>query len=87
MLNELWHFLGACCYNARDRKGGRKAWKEQSNYHAVRWRKRLCFGTKPSLVVRSVRAALTTKQQNYIQCAALNRMIQAGQPDRDRVEA
>jgi len=72
----------------RIRKGGRKAWKEQSNYHRRSLAETTLFqfktvfgGTLSSRCVDSQAAEI------FIKCGALNRMIQGGKPDSYRVEA
>lgn len=72
----------------RIRKVGRKAWKQESNYHrrslseTTMFRFKTIFGDK-----LSSRQFDNQAVELFIKCAALNRMIQACKPDSYAVEA
>ena len=72
----------------RIRKGGRKAWKQQSDYHrrslaeTTMFRLKTVFGGTLSSRCFDNQAA-----ELFIKCAVLNRMIQAGKPESYQVEA
>lgn len=72
----------------RIRKVGRKRWKQQSNYHrrsiaeTTMFRFQVIFGGK----LRS-RKFDNQAVELFLQCMALNRMIQLGKPESDKVES
>jgi hypothetical protein len=72
----------------RIRKVGRKAWKQQSNYHRRSLAETTMFRFK-TIFGGSVRSRDFDNQavELFIKCDALNRMIQIAKPDSYRVEA
>lgn len=70
------------------RKHGRKRWKRESGYHrrsiaeTIMFRLKTTFGGNLSTRTFDNQAA-----ELFIQCAALNRMIQIAKPDSDKLEA
>jgi hypothetical protein len=72
----------------RVRKVGRKAWKQESNYHRRSISETTMFRFK-TILGGSVRSRKFDNQavELFIKCAALNRMIQIAKPDSYKVEA
>ncbi|BAY59926.1 transposase (plasmid) [Leptolyngbya boryana NIES-2135] len=72
----------------RVRKVGRRAWKQESNYHRRSLSETTMFLFK-TIFGSSVRSRKFDNQavELFIKCAALNRMIQVAKPDSYRVEA
>jgi hypothetical protein len=68
------------------RKVGRKAWKQESNYHRRSLAETTMFRLK-TIFGGSVHSRKFDNQavELFIKCAALNRMIQVAKPDSYRV--
>lgn len=71
----------------RIRKVGRKAWKQQSNYHRRSLAEKTMYRFK-TIFGSHVRSRKFDNQavEMFLKCAALNRMIQIAKPDSYRVE-